>query len=313
MSITVRPLQAEDLPEADRICRVAFGTFLGLPDPTQMFGDADYVKTRFRAAPSLALAAEVDGRLAGSAFVAVWGSVGFFGPVSVRPDLWDQGVARRLLDGAMTLFDRHGVRQRGLFTFPQSAKHVSLYQRYGFWPQYLNAVSAKAVEGTAAVPDATAFSSLAESARERTLGEMRALTSGLVAGFDPTGEAVAVAEQRLGETLLVRDGGDLAAFAVCHAGPGTEAGGGALYVKFGAARSGPGAAGRFERLLRACETHAAALGLERVVAGASAARHGAYRTMLARGYRPFLQGVIMQSPNEKGTHRPDVWAIDDWR
>jgi hypothetical protein len=35
--------------------------------------------------------------------------------------------------------------------------------------------------------------------------------------------------------------------------------------------------------------------------------------MLERGFRAFIQGVIMQSPNDPGTHRPDVFAIDDWR
>ena len=30
--VRVRPLAAQDLDEADRICRMAFGTFLGLPE-----------------------------------------------------------------------------------------------------------------------------------------------------------------------------------------------------------------------------------------------------------------------------------------
>jgi hypothetical protein len=32
-AVYVRPLAEEDLDEADRICRVAFGTFLGVPEP----------------------------------------------------------------------------------------------------------------------------------------------------------------------------------------------------------------------------------------------------------------------------------------
>jgi polyhydroxybutyrate depolymerase len=31
--VRVRPLAAEDLDEADRICRIAFGTFVGVPEP----------------------------------------------------------------------------------------------------------------------------------------------------------------------------------------------------------------------------------------------------------------------------------------
>ena len=36
--VRVRPLAAEDLDEADRICRVAFGTFVGVPEPERFFG-----------------------------------------------------------------------------------------------------------------------------------------------------------------------------------------------------------------------------------------------------------------------------------
>ena len=93
MDITVRPLEERDLPEADRIFRTAFGTFIGLPDPLTFLGDADLVFSRWRAAPEGAIAADVDGKLAGSMFVANWGSVGFFGPLTVHPDHWDKGVA----------------------------------------------------------------------------------------------------------------------------------------------------------------------------------------------------------------------------
>ena len=83
--VVVRPLQETDLAEADRICRVAFGTHMHVPDPTQFFGDVDFVRTRWRADPSAAFAVEVDGRLVASQFVARWGSVGFLGPLTVDP------------------------------------------------------------------------------------------------------------------------------------------------------------------------------------------------------------------------------------
>ncbi|HCU92947.1 MAG TPA: hypothetical protein DHU96_09495 [Actinobacteria bacterium] len=68
--VIIRPLTGSDLAEADRICRVAFGTFVGMPEPEQFFGDADLVQTRWKADPAAALAAEVDGRLVGSNFAA---------------------------------------------------------------------------------------------------------------------------------------------------------------------------------------------------------------------------------------------------
>ena len=101
-------------------------------------GDADYIRTRWAADPSAALAAEVDGRLVGSNFLTRWGSVGFFGPLSVTPEMWNRGVARALLSETMAVFDRWGVRHRGLFTFGESPKHVALYQSYGFLPAFLD-------------------------------------------------------------------------------------------------------------------------------------------------------------------------------
>lgn len=57
MNPVVRQLAAGDVPEADRVFRLAFGTFLGLPDPQSFTGDADIVGTRWRASPGLALGA----------------------------------------------------------------------------------------------------------------------------------------------------------------------------------------------------------------------------------------------------------------
>ena len=101
--VRVRPLVAEDLDDADRICRVAFGTFAGAPEPERFFGDADMVRTRWRTDPGAALAADLGGQLAGSNFAANWGSVGYFGPLTVAPEHWDQAIAQRLLDATMDL------------------------------------------------------------------------------------------------------------------------------------------------------------------------------------------------------------------
>jgi hypothetical protein len=43
MDVSVRPLLETDLDSADRIYRMAFGTFLGLADPMTFGGDASYV------------------------------------------------------------------------------------------------------------------------------------------------------------------------------------------------------------------------------------------------------------------------------
>src|SRR5690348_9940015 len=51
--------------DADRVFRVAFGTFLGVPEPRKFFGDAEFVRTRWHADNDAAFAAVREGRLVG--------------------------------------------------------------------------------------------------------------------------------------------------------------------------------------------------------------------------------------------------------
>jgi GNAT superfamily N-acetyltransferase len=313
MTVTIRPLQERDLPAADRVMRLAFGTFLGLPDPMAFMGDTAYVRTRWRAAPANAFGAERAGELVGSNFATHWGSVGFFGPLTVHPDCWNQGIASRLLEPVMALFEQWGTRHTGLFTFAQSPRHVHLYQKFGFWPQFLTSIMMKPVAPVASGRPAALYSAVPEREREGWLSASRHLTDSVFEGLDLTGEMSAVATQGLGDTVLLGDAAELEGLAVCHCGPGTEAGSGTCYLKFGAVRSGPQAGSRFTQLLEACEDLARSRGLERLTAGVNTGRHQAYRQMLAHGFRPEIQGVAMHRPNAPGYNRPDVYAIDDWR
>lgn len=313
--VTVRLLREADLDAADRIMRLAFGTFIGLPDPSQFMGDADYVRTRWRADPSAALAAEVAGELVGTNFATRWGSVGFFGPLTIRPDLWNQGIAQQLLRPTMELFDHWAVSHAGLYTFANSAKHVSLYQRFGFWPRYLTALMELPVGTEAATEssEGTRFSGLSAAEKENCLRACRELTSSIYDGLDVEREIRAVDEQHLGETILTWNRATLAGMAVCHAGAGSEAGTGKCYVKFGAVRSGADAAREFRRLLGACREFARSRGAKTLSAGMNMARLEAYREMLQAGFRTSAQGVVMERNAQPGYNRPGVYLIDDWR
>lgn len=313
MDITVRPLREGDLPDADRIMRLAFGTFLGLPEPASFMGDASYVRARWRADPAAAFGAESGGELGGSNFATNWGSVGFFGPLTIHPDLWDRGAGKRLMQPVMECFARWGTAHAGLFTFAHSQKHVGLYQRFGFWPRFLTAIMSKPVGQMKPSSRWTSFSEVPEGEREAMLSACRQFTDGIYEGLDVSGEINAVAAQKLGDTVLLWGDAGLIGLAVCHCGPGTEAGSGTCYVKFGAVRPGPTAGQSFDRLLEACEELASKRGLSRLAAGVNTARHEAYRAMLEHNFRIDLQGVAMHRPNEAGYNRPGVYLIDDWR
>ena len=147
--IKVGLLKQSEIEEADRIVRLAFGTFLGLPNPLDFMGDRNFMTPRWRSTHVKVIAAREGGRLIGSNVVTRWGSFGFFGPLTVLPEYWDRGVAQRLLEATMKVFDRWGVRHTGLFTFAHSAKHVGLYQKFGYWPRYLTAIMTRTPEASA--------------------------------------------------------------------------------------------------------------------------------------------------------------------
>ena len=312
--VQVRPLELKNLGAADRIFRLAFGTFLGMPDPLQFGGDADFVRSRWRADPKSVLGAELNGDLVGSNFVTNWGSFGFFGPLTVRPDLWDKGIARRLLESTVAMFETWGARHRGLYTFANSPKHVSLYQRFGFWPRNLNAAVQKQVG-----PDARAagWSKLSEAAtreQEGLIEACREVTGEIFEGLNAEREIRAVIDQKLGEVVLLDQDTKLAGFGVCHCGAGSEAGSGKCYVKFGAIRPGPQADRNFERLLDACCALASERKLATVTAGVHAGRIRAYRQCLNSGFHIQFLGLAMETGTPgSGYNHADVFVLDDWR
>lgn len=311
--VTIRPLQEADLDEADRVMRIAFGTFLGLPDPATFMGDGAYVHPRWRMDPSAAFVAEMEGMVVGSNFATRWGSVGFFGPLSVRPDLWDRGIASRLMEPVLARFAAWGTRLAGLFTFAHSPKHAALYQKFGFWPRFLTAIMSCAPAIRGREPRWSRYSTVPGSERGALLAECRILTGAVYDGLDLEREIEAVDAHRLGDSLLVWDDGALVGLAVCHYGAGTEGGSTSCYVKFAAARPGRQAAEHFTSLLDACAAHAAAHRLPRICAGVNLGRHDAYRRMLEHGFRTDRQGVAMHRGNDGGYNRPEVFVIDDWR
>jgi hypothetical protein len=157
------------------------------------------------------------------------------------------------------------------------------------------------------------FSQLSEARHQGALRSCRDAADTLYPGLDLTEEIKATHAQGLGDTVLLEDSNGIAAFAVCHYGPRSEAGADNCFIKFGAARDGPSAEHDFSRLLDACEALAGAVGMPTLLAGANMARHEAYRHLVARGFRTAIQGVAMHRHNDPGYCRPGVYVLDDWR
>jgi GNAT superfamily N-acetyltransferase len=310
--VSVGPLDESDLAEAARIVRLAFGTFLGAPDPEAFWADRDYAFGRHAAPHVAAFGAKFDGKLVGSNFATRWGSHGFFGPLSVRPDLQDRGIAQALLKKTMAQFEAWGTKHVGLFTFPHSARHIGLYQKFGFSARFLTAIMSAPAQAPR-VDGSLRFNELAKAQQDDALSSCRRLADTLYPGLDLTDEIRTTQALGLGDTVLIEGQEGITAFAICQHGPQSEAGADMCYVKFGVARPGPSAEREFVRLVEACESYAAAIGAAKVLAGVNMARHEAYRLFVGRGYRTEIQGVAMHKDNEPGYSRPGLFIIDDWR
>lgn len=315
MNASIRLLQENELSTADHIFRLAFGTFIGLPQPTDFGGDASYIQSRWKVDPSAAFAAEVDGKLVGSNIATRWGSVGTFGPLTIHPDFWNQGIAQCLIEAVISRFDQWGTRQSGLFTFPNSPKHHALYQKFGFYPRFLTFVMAKPIGAVGQnLPETgTKYSELSPQQQSDCLQACSQLTDAIYSGLDLSREIQAVHTQNLGDTVLLWNETELTGFAICHCGAGSEAGSGVCYVKFGAVRPGAQAAEQFEQLLDLCEAYGATQGMLRLVAGVNTSHDAAYSKMVSRRFRTEITGVVMHQPNEPGYNRPNVFVLDDWR
>src|SRR5262245_29670838 len=163
-SVSIRPLGEGDLPDAKQILSLAFATRVGARHDT-FWTDRDYVRGRWLTYRSLAYGAWIEGRLIGSNFGVSWSSLGFFGPLSTHPDLWNRGLARNLIGPIVEHLEALGVRHTGLFTFAESTKHVGLYQKFGFWPRFLTAIMSIPVNTSDAAAQSIRYSAIAEADR----------------------------------------------------------------------------------------------------------------------------------------------------
>ncbi len=309
-AISVAPLSRSDLPAADRVFRLAFGTQYGLDDPLAFAPGSEMVRSRLDASHTRSFAASIDGELVGSAFLSRWGSLAVFGPLTVAPQAWGLGIGSRLLDACLEVADDWGTAV-GLFTLPDSTKHLHLYRKHGFWPGALTALTEKRVAPRGG--EVETIGDLDASRRASVIEECRALTAAVWEGLDLTGEIEALADPGAGDVVVCRSDGRIAGFALCHVGDRSEAVAGSCYVKFAAVHPGPGGTPLLGGLLDACESFAAARGAVRLEVGVSLARRAAAELLAARGLRTFRHGVAMQRPPTDWPAATEQLLLDDWR
>lgn len=69
----------------------------------------------------------------------------------------------------MDQFDAWGTRDTGLFTFAHSAKHVALYQKFGFHARFLTAIMSAPAQRAETLVGWSHYSALSDAAKDEPM------------------------------------------------------------------------------------------------------------------------------------------------
>ncbi len=324
--IKVRRVRKGDLSRIREVVESAFGDFferqLG-SRPRQVFGGAQYVHHRWLMEPwGCHVAEENEGKIVGASIAVCWGTLGLSGPVAVLTPYQNQNVAQGLLRAAQGFFDENHVLLQGVVTYPYSPKHLVLYQKFGFKPRALVAITAKSLERRESAPptklvrgapEVLRFSTYEESKKKGLLGRLKGLTGKIYRGLDLTKEIEIVDGLALGDTLLLEKDRAVLGFALCHTPGVSEAPQGSLYIKYAAIDPSRRRPEHFAQLLQACEEFGAAAGCQRIIAPVYTGYWRAYQTLLASGYHMDMLMIRMKRGKHDEYEREDDYVLDDWR
>ena len=148
------------------------------------------------------------------------GIEGWMGPLAVRPEWQGGGLGKEIVREGIRWLTQRSANVIGLETMPRTMDNIGFYSGLGFIPTRLTVTLTLDAANTET--PALLFGRLGTRDRDDALAECLTLTQGMVPGYDYSREIALTDTLSLGDTLLVRDGGRLVAFALCHTAPLVE-------------------------------------------------------------------------------------------
>lgn len=223
---------------------------------------------------------DAEGHLVAFNMVHRSGTEGWMGPLAVRPDRQGEGLGSLMVRTGVEWLRSHGATTIGLETMPRTVDNIGFYSRIGLVPGHLTVTLVHDVPRRA--PAEVELLSRGSGSPEDGIAECRRLTDALLPGVDFTREIALTRELAIGDTTLIRQGGDLVAFALWHSTP-LAAGRpkDELRVLKLAARD----PSTFDRLLDALPSAAAGERVNRIAMRCQTEFASAYLRLIARGYR----------------------------
>ena len=208
------------------------------------------------------------------------GVEGWMGPLAVHPDYQGQGIGKIIVSSGVEWLKKNGAKVIGLETMPRTMDNVGFYSALGFNPGHLTVTVT--LEAARAGLQATAMSELSPHERELALKQCRYLLEEFAPGYDYTREIVLTAQHKLGDTLFVRKGNDVLAFAVCHSVPLVE---GRATEEMRVLKVVARTEADFDQLVTQLSAHARVKGSKRVAIRVQGQYSDVYRRLMARGAR----------------------------
>jgi len=206
------------------------------------------------------------------------GIEGWMGPLAVHPDYQGQGIGKIIVNAGIDWLKERGARVIGLETMPRTMDNVGFYSSLGFTPGHLTVT----LEAARAGIQSTALSALSPHERELALRQCRTLVSELAPGYDYTREMVLTAQHQLGDSILVRAGGEVRSFAVCHTAPLVE---GRATDELRVLKMVARTAADFDTLVTQLCAHARVHSARRIAIRVQGQYGDVYRKLMARGAR----------------------------
>lgn len=160
---------------------------------------------------------DADGQMVGFNMVHRSGSEGWMGPLAVRPDRQGAGLGSTMVRLGIDWLRSQGASTIGLETMPRTVDNIGFYSRIGLVPSHLTVTLVRDIPKRAGSP-AELLSAAGPRIAVR-LEECRRLTGELLTGVDFTREVALTRDLGIGDTTLVREGGELTGFALWHSTP----------------------------------------------------------------------------------------------
>jgi hypothetical protein len=148
------------------------------------------------------------------------GVEGWMGPLAVRTEYQGSGLGKEVVTHGISWLKAEGATVIGLETMPRTMDNIGFYSALGFVPGRLT-ITLTLDAATAGRPTEL-LGRLGAPERDEALTSAQELVSRLTPGYDFSRELELTDSLALGDTVLLREGGRVLGFALCHTAPLVE-------------------------------------------------------------------------------------------